>query len=515
MRKIRRIRERIVLHPIMTFVVLIFSVVILSGILHFFDVYAIYNRVTSTGVFNSELVYVESLMNVEGLRFIFSNTVSNFASFAPLSMLLIVLIGFGIMDRSGFLDSFFYLLTNRVSKKVVTFSLALLCILASVMGDFSFAVMIPLAALLFKYGKRHPKAGVITAFAALSCGIGINVVMNSVDASLIDFTLSSARLLSPEYTINIYATFIIMIIAAIALAFIITTVTEKTVAPKLGRYELDEDEVDEGGLTKREKRGILISLFCGLIYVLIIGYNIIPGLPFSGNLLDHSQVYYIEKLFGYNSFFNQGFVFILTFLFIILGLSYGIVAKSIKSHRDFCTGLSHSLDGVGKVILLILMASMFIFIFKATNIGVVLVAGMANLIYNSGFTGIPLIILTFIVSAISTIVLPGTATKWAILSGNVVPVFMNAGLSPTFATAVFRAGESITYALTPMMAYFVLYIAFMELYSKDDHDTLFGSIKHLLPYAAYTLILWLIILIGFYIVGIPLGVGSAPALLIN
>jgi len=512
MRRIRRIREKIVLHPIMTFVVLIFSVVLLSGILHFFDVNATYNRVTSTGAYATELVYVESLLNVEGLRFIFSNTVSNFAAFAPLSMLLIVLIGFGIMDKTGFLDTFFYLLTNRMSKRMVTFSLALMCILASIIGDFSFAVMIPFAALLFKYGKRHPKVGIICAFAALSCGVGINIVMNAVDASLIDFTLSSAHLLAPEYTLNVYASLFIMIFASIALALIITSVTEKIIAPKIGRFELDEDEDDSIGLSKREKKAIIISVFCGLVYVLIIGYNIIPGLPFSGNLLDNSQHFYIDKLFGYNSFFNQGFVFIVTFLFIILGLSYGSVTRSIKSHRDFCTSLSHSLDGVGKVILLILMASMFIFIFKATNIGPVVVAALSTLVHNSGFTGIALIILTFIVSAISTIVLPGTAAKWAILSGNVVPVFMNAGMSPTFATIVFRAGESITYALTPMMAYFVLYIAFMELYSKDDHDTLFGNIRHLMPYAIYTLILWLIILIAFYIIGIPLGIGSTPAL---
>lgn len=513
MKRIKRLKTNIVLHPIMTLVVLIFGTILLSGVLNFFDVNTTYTRINNQGTFVSVLVSVESLLNISGIRYIFSNTVSNFVSFTPLSMLLITLIGIGMMDKSGFLDSLFYVLTRRVSKRVITFSLSLICILASIIGDLSFVVLIPLAALLFKYGKRNPKVGIICAFASLACGISINVIMNSVDVSLIDMTLSSAQLLNADYTIAVTAYFIIMMIASISLAMIITSVTEKNIAPRLGKYEFDEEMTEETeGLTKRAKKGIIISLFCGIIYVLIFAYNIIPGLPLSGNLLDQSQYYYIEMLFGYNSYFNQGFVFIVTFLFIILGLSYGLVTKVIKSHRDFCTFLSHSLDGVGKVIVLLLLASMLIFIFRQTNIGTFIVAYLGNLIYNSGFTGIPLILLLFFVSAISTIFVPGSAAKWAILNTAVIPTFMNAGMSASFAVLIFRAGEAVTYALTPLMAYFVIYIAFMEIYSKDKHDTLFGNMKYLMPYAGYTALLWIILLVLFYIIGLPLGINAFPAL---
>ena len=509
MKRIRRVRRKIVLHPIMTFVVLIFSTIILSGILNFLNVTTNYNKITAGGAVESVLVSVESLFSTSGIKFIFSNTVSNFASFTPLSMLLIVLIGIGIMDKSGFLDSFFYVLTKRVSKRVVTFSLSLICIIASIVGDLSFIVLIPLAALLFKYGKRHPKAGIICAFVSISCGIGINILMNAVDSSLLTYTSQSAIFLSEGHTISIYANMLIMMVMSICLAMLITSVTEKRIVHHLGHYNLDEEE---DTLTKKERKGLVFAAFCGLIYILIFAYNIIPGLPFSGNLLDYSQVYYIDKLFGYDSFFNQGFVFIVTFLFIILGFSYGLVTKSIKNHRDFCSCLSHSLDGVGKVIVLILMASMFIFIFKKTNIGTVVVASFANLIQNSGFTGIPLIILVLLLSAVATIFVPGSVNKWLILSGTVVPAFMNAGMSAEFASIVFRAGECITYALTPLMAYFVIYIAFMELYSQDDNATVFGNMKYLLPYAGYTFILWLLVLLAFYLIGLPLGVAAFPSL---
>jgi len=510
MRRIRRVRERIVVHPIMTFVVLILGTILLSGLLNWFNVNSYYSTLGPKG-YEPIFVSVESLLNVGGIKFIFSNTVANFATFTPLTMLLIVLIGIGIMDKSGFLDAFFYVVTNRISKRAVTFTLSLICILASIVGDLSFIVLIPLAALLFKYGKRNPKAGIVCAFASLACGIGINILMNSVDASLLEFTLQGAKLLTTEYTINIYANSFIMFVTAVALASIIASVTEKSIIPQLGRFELENDD-EEITLTKRQKRALIVAVLCGIAYILIFVYNIIPGLPFSGNLLDNSQIYYIDKLFGYNSFFNQGFVFIVTVFCIILGLSYGLMVKNIKNHRDFCACLSHSLDGVGKVIVLILLASMFIFIFKQTNIGPVLVASFANVINNSGFTGVPLILLVFLLSAVATIFVPGSANKWIILSGVVVPVFMNAGMSPEFATVVFRAGECVTYALTPVMAYFVIYIAFMELYSGEDSDTIFGNMRYLLPYAGYTLILWLIILLAFYIIGIPLGISALPTL---
>src|SRR5574344_921517 len=269
--RIKRIRDKIVLHPVMTFVILILITIILSGILTLFNVSATYNKVSNSGTYIKEWVYIENLFSLSGIKFIFSNAVSNFASFTPLSMLIITLIGIGIMDRSGFLDSFFYVLTKRASKRTVTFILSLICILASIGGDLSYIVLIPLAALLFKYGKRHPKAGIICAFASLSCGIGINVLMNSIDSSLLGYTILSANLLSPDYQIGTFAYIFIMLVAAVALALIITSVTEKNIVPRLGHYALLDEEEDY--FTKTERRALVISLGAGLIYLLSFIYN--------------------------------------------------------------------------------------------------------------------------------------------------------------------------------------------------------------------------------------------------
>lgn len=510
MKKIKQIRNKVTTHPIMTFGLLILFTIVLSGILNLFNVSTTYNTLDSSGHYNSVLVSVESLLNLSGVKYIFSNTLSSFASFTPLSMLLIILIGIGIMDKSGFLDSLFYLFTKRISKKSVTFSLSLICIFATIMGDISFVILIPLAALLFKYGKRNPRAGIVCAFASLSCGVGVNIFMNSVDSALLNYTTLSAQMVSSDYVINTTASILIMSVVAVLLALIITNITERITVPDVGAYEFEDEEEDY--LTKTEKRALAVSLICGFIYIIIFVYNIIPNAPFGGNLLDYSQTLYIDKLFGYNSFFNQGFVFVVTLLFIILGLSYGIVNKTIKNHRDVCAQLSHSLDGVGKVLVLIFAASMFIFIFKKTNMGTVLVASLSNALGKSNFTGIPLILFTLIISALATLFAPGSAAKWSILSITAVPVFMNSGMSPEFSTVILRAGECITYGLTPLMAYFVIYIAFMELYCQNESHTIKDYIKYILPYSKYTALLWIVILIVFYVIRLPLGISTFPVL---
>ena len=303
-----------------------------------------------------------------------------------------------------------------------------------------------------------------------------------------------------------------MAVAVILISVVLTNITEKITASRFGKYELEE-EIEEKPMTKRELRGLLFAIFGGTIYLIIFLYNIIPGLPFSGNLLDNSQILYIDKLFSYNSFFSNGFVFIVTIFFIILGLFYGLGARTIKDHKDFVSSLGYSLDGVGETIVLIFVASLFISVFKNTYIGETVVAALASIFQNTNFQGVALIILLFIVSMISTLVLPGSISKWEILSPVVIPVFMNAGMTPEFAQVIFRFGESVTMGLTPIMAYFVIYLAILNKNTKDKKSVnILTAIKYQIPYAILTGLVLIALLILWYIIGLPLGINGSTVL---
>ncbi|MBQ6840807.1 MAG: AbgT family transporter [Bacilli bacterium] len=514
MTKRKKIKERITLHPVMAFIVLIIIAILISGILSLFNVSVTYNTLNTTKVdYISTTQSINSLFNLSGVKYIFSNTVSNFANFTVLSHLIIVLLGIGVMEYSGFLKTAVGVLTKKAKKKLITYVIVLVCLLSSIMGNLPFIAFIPLAALIFKYGKRNPNIGIIASFASLTCGYGLSMFFTSIDSSLAKLTTDAAHLLDSGFKFGTFSLFLISVIAILVLSFVITHITENYIARKLPKYEFEEDEtLNDDELTRSELKGLVLAGLGSLVYLVIFIYNIIPGLPFSGNFLNYSETLYIDKLFGAESFFANGFVFIVTILFIIWGLLYGIGAKTIKNNREFIESLGHSLNGIGKTLVFIFASATFISIFKQTNLGNVIVAGFTNLISSSDFSGLALVILLFIASAVSTIFVPSSVSKWAIMAPQVVPTFINVGISGEFAQLIFRFGECASLGLTPLFAYFIVYLAYLERYNQDEKSmSIFTSIKYQSSYAACTAGILLLFLVLWYIISLPLGFGGSIA----
>ena len=513
MKKLRT-KDKIGLHPVMMLLVLSFATIVISGILRLFNVQATFNKISSvTGDFQVTTEAVNSLFSLSGLKYIFTSTVSNFANYAVLTNLIIILLGIGIMVKSGFLKTIITLMTKKAKKTSVTFVLVLISILASLIGDLSYIILVPLGALLFLYGKRNPMIGIITTFASLTCGSALSLFLTSYDSSLINITLNNVNIINSGYNISSWAFILANVILIIALSFVITNVTENYLVKKLPKYEFSEEEVEEElVLTRKQMRGLLFSLFAGLLYLLIFIYNIIPGLPFSGNLLDYSQSLYIDKLFSYNSFFSNGFVFVVAVFFVILGLSYGIGSKTIKNNKEFVDALGHSLNRIGKILVMIFAASAFINIFKQSNIGNVVAGALTNLMQNSNFGGLPLVLLLFIFAGVIALFQPTVLFSYNIVSGVIIKL-MNAGISPEFTQLVFRLGSSVTLGLTPVFVYFVVYLAYLENYNQSNKPiTIKEAIKYQLPYAAVTCVLYLLFIIIWYLVKFPIGVGAGVGL---
>ena len=195
--------------------------------------------------------------------------------------------------------------------------------------------------------------------------------------------------------------------------------------------------------------------------------------------------------------------------FIILGLFYGIGAKTIKNNNDFCEDLTHSLDGTGRTLILILLGSILINIFKKSNIGTVLTVSLANLIGDLSLSGISLIIVLFLISAISTLFVTNSSVKWAIISTAAIPAFMNSSLSPEFAQVIARFGECATIGLTPLLAYFTIYIAYIEKYNQNNEPiSLFRTLRYQISYSTIIGIVLLLLVIGWYLIGIPIGING-------
>jgi len=512
--KVSKLKDKMTLHPIMTLLLLSSVTILLSSFLSVMGFQAIQYKINqNTLEYSTELIKVENLLSFDGLKYIFSSTVANFVAFTPLSSLIIILIGIGVMEKIGFLKTALSLLTKKMKKNTVTFLIVFVSVIASFMGDLSYVIMIPISALIFKYGKRNPLIGIIASFAGLTCGSGLSFFITSIDSTLISTTILGAKVIDSSFRFATTSFWFIMFVSILLISIAITMITERYLVNKIDKYEIPETEIEELKTTRKEVKGLIYSGIAGLVYVLFFIYQVIPGLPLSGNLLDHSQTFFIDKLFSYNSFFSNGFVFVVTMFFVILGFFYGMGAKTIKNNKEFVDTLGHSVDGIGKALVLIFFASTFISLFRYTNIGTIINIHLGRLITSLNFTGIPLIILLFLLSGIATIFIPSSISKWTIFAATVIPTFMNAGFTPQFTQIIFRFGECLTMGLTPLMAYFVIYLAMIDKFNTTDKPIgLFKSIRYQLPYSIICGGLLLAILIGWYMIGLPIGINGVAVL---
>ena len=89
---------------------------LISSILSLLSVGASYSRIDNNGLKSVE-VTVEGLLNFTGIKYLISNAAKNFVSFAPLSTLLIGLIGLSVAHASGLIDTFIKRVTLKINNK--------------------------------------------------------------------------------------------------------------------------------------------------------------------------------------------------------------------------------------------------------------------------------------------------------------------------------------------------------------------------------------------------------------
>lgn len=501
------------LHPALLLFILTIIIMVISSVGSILNLETTYYNVNSTtGEMEAQIVTINNLFNRTGLQYLVSNMLNNFINFAPLGTLILGLMGVGVAYKSGFLNSFFKMITKDKPKKLFTFLIVLLGVISSMFYEAAYVILIPVAAILFMNLGRHPSIGVCAAFAGISFGYGANIFINGVDNALITYTQTATKILDQNYHVSITGNLIFMVFATLIISYLGMIITEKYIVPKLGKFNLEnEEDINlQVEVTKKEKKGVGVAILFTLLLVLIILYCIIPGLPFSALLLDLNEKTYVAQLFGDGSYFKQGAVLIFAVILGFSGLVYGIRVKTIKNNKDLMDCMSYYLKGFASLLVLIFFAAQFVLIFRETNIGVFIVVSLSELLSNLQLTGILLIILTFIIVTICTLFVPSLSTKWAIMSPVLVPMFMQSSFTPEFSQAVFRAADSASKGMTPLFTYFVILLGFLQIYNNKRKDivTLTDGMSLMLPYTIAFSIAWLLIILAFYIIGLPLGLST-------
>ena len=521
----KRLRlKKLNIHPIIAFILLTFAIVVLSGILYAFQIQVSYSQINMNNLeIESKLISVENLLNYQGIKYMISNAAKNFASFTPLSNLLLALIGLSVAYATGLLDTFTRRITWKIDNKKITFIIIFLATISSIINDVGYVILIPLSAIIFSSNKRNPILGIIASFCGIAFGYGATLFAGSAEVSLIPHTTAAARIVAENYHVQLTSNIYIMIISTIILSVVGTIVIEKIIAPKIGRIkvhdadgftkeidiaEIKETEHNKIEIDAREKKGLRKTLIFTIIYVLVVLYMLIPGLPFSGLLLDLSEKTYIKRVFGDKSYFQDGFTFIVSVYFVIAGIVYGKNSKGLSSFNELVYKCSEYLKDSATVLIFIFFAAQFTAIFKKTNIGTVIVAFATKLISELHFTGIPLLVLVVLIIAFCGLFITTPNGKWAIIAPIAVPVMMQSNISPQFAQFILRAADSMTKGITPLLAYFVIYLAYLNVYNTDSKPiTIKKAISYVIPYFLIISLTWILIIVGWYILGAPIGIG--------
>ena len=501
------IKKKRGLHPVWFFILLSGIVIFLSFIFSLLNLQGVEYQVNQSGTVTTTILTVKSLLTLSGLKYILGETINNFLKFVPLGTVIVGLIGMGSLIKTGLLKEVFSKISRYVPRVVMFFIFSLLCIVMGFSQDLAFVIMIPIAFALFTEYKRSQVIGMTMAFVSVAAGANINLFITSLDYSIVELARNSVKTINMDYSYGYSGDLFLIVVSSLLLALLIALITEFVSRKKPVRISEEEVELD----SKLKKKGLKYAIIVVAIVAVLSVYAIIPNLPLSGALLDNKQELYVNKLFGANSPFVNGILFIISFTGLIASIVYGYITKQITSDKDVIKILTSNLNNIGELLLIIFFASLWIALFKYSKIGEVIVALLFSILRGANFSFVLLIIFSFIAIALSGLFLSSFADKWGMFAPAMMTQFMKSNITPEFVGALFRLASGISNVVTPVFPYFAIYVGYMGLYNKNDF-----SIKKcyslLMPYLIGIAILFLFIVMAWYILGAPIGPKINPTI---
>jgi aminobenzoyl-glutamate transport protein len=440
-------------------------------------------------------VRARSLLNSEGVRFIYSSIIPSFMGFTAVGLMIVAMVGAGVAEEAGLVNSLIRKLVIISPRGALTYILAFVGIVSSIAADAGYLVLIPLAGTAFLSVGRHPLAGLALGFAAVAGAFTVNMLIKPLDAVLVEFTNDAIQLVDPEASIGLASNLWFSIASVIFLTFIVAFITERIIEPRLGPYQGEKPTAEGGKLSKDETRGLKYA-FLGLVAVLVVFWFL--TIPEEAPLRNPDT----GDLIG-NSPFMNGLIALIMVLFLVTGAAYGYGAKKFSSLTDVIKAMEKSISGLGSLILLFLVLSQFVAYFNYTNMGTLLALKLAGTLQAAEFPPLPLLIGFIVVVAVIDLLLTGAIAKWAIFAPIFVPLLLKLGVDPEAVLAAYRVGDSPINAITPLNAYFALVVGFAQKYDKNAGV---GTVVSLmLPYVVIMLVLWTILFAAWQMLGLPWG----------
>lgn len=523
-------------HPVMMFLYLIIGVIVLSAVLAFagvsvteeiavpdaVEVYPGYYEDSTQPILEprpGDLGYedawhieevtipIVSLLSTEGIRFIFTSFVPNFAGFGVVAVTFVALMGAGVAEAGGLMGSLIRLLVGASPRRLLAFILIFVGVLSSVASDAGYLILVPLGAAAFASVGRHPLAGMAACFAGVGAIFTVNPILTPIDAMLTEITNEALGTVAGAAPLTIVANYWFSIASSVVLALVAAIVTERVVEPRLGPWQPAsdsgpdgisiEDAADDTTDKAADKKGLRYALlgFLGFL-ALVLFFTIPEGAPLrdpvNGDIIGATP-------------FMDSLLFIIAMFFLISGVGYGMGAGTFKSANDVIAAVVKTFASLAGLVFMLLMISQFIAYFNFSNLPSVLAIVLAEALEAAGIGALPLLIGMIIVIMFLDVIIPGVVPKWAIFAPIFIPLFVQLGIPPQTGLAAYRVGDSPLNVVTPLMVYLPFMVTIAQRYQKDSG---IGTIIALmLPYVVFIAIAWILLFIIWFVLGLPLGPG--------
>lgn len=485
-------------HPITLFAIFALAVVAISALCAALGVSATGNLV-SGGQLQETTVTAVSLLTRDGLKYMFTSAVTNFTTYAPLGMVLVAMLGVGVAEQSGMIDTLLKKAVKATPARLLTPMIVFLGVMSNIASDSGYVILIPLGAMMFHACGRHPIAGLAAAFAGVSGGFSANLLIGTLDPLLAGITQAAVDILDPTYTVQVMGNYVFMCGSTFLITLLGTLVTEKIVEPRLGKYQETAEGEDHTlmEISDLQHKALRSAGIAALIYVAAIVALCIPADSFFRNAQG--------ELLGDTPLVNS-LIILIALLFFIPGVAYGSTVGRFRSDKDVASAMSKAMADMGSFLALAFVSAQFINYFSYTKLGTIIALAGASFLKSINIGLIPLMVIFVLFTAFMNLFMGSASAKWNIMAPVFVPMFMLLGYSPELCQLAYRVGDSCTNIITPLMTYYAVIIIFAQKYDKKAG---IGTITAtMLPYSIAFLICWTLWLIGWLLLGLPIGINT-------
>jgi aminobenzoyl-glutamate transport protein len=220
--------------------------------------------VSVTHPVTKESVTVLNLLSKDGLQRFVLEMVTNFSHFAPLGLVLVMLMGVSLAVHTGLLETLLARMT-RVPATLLLPIIVVTGIMGNLASDAGIVIVPPLAAVAFRKAGLNPMAGIVLAYASCTAGFTATVIPRGTDVLLAGFT--NQALEDPNLHVGAAANLYFMIASVLMLALVMAWVGKKFTIPACGApAPLAAEPPADEATRKAERRGLAWAMASMVLY---------------------------------------------------------------------------------------------------------------------------------------------------------------------------------------------------------------------------------------------------------